>query len=124
MDDLIAFLNARLDERAAKANAAAASEPPHPWTPGPVGAAWTATGGLVVGDTDLWDCEDAGSLCMSDECAEHVAANDPEFALADVAAKRRIIELVIGAYAGYAVLPLLALPFSGHPDFREEWRQR
>lgn len=42
--------------------------------------------------------------------------------LADVAAKRQIIELVIGAYAGYAVLPLLALPYAGHPDYREDWK--
>lgn len=52
--------------------------------------------------------------------------------LADVAAKRQIIDQWLGEdshgwHKGYEdaiadVLRLLALPFAGHPDYREEWR--
>jgi hypothetical protein len=114
MDDLIAFLRARLDEREAKARRAK----PGPWF------------------------DDGGSVCATHptdqvvdytESAEHIAANDPEFVLADVDAKRRVIdewraEDSYGWYEGYRdaiehVLQLLALPYAGHADYREKWRR-
>lgn len=60
---------------------------------------------------------------------------DRDYLLADVEAKRRIIDLIAlnadgqplyrdsGAEVWDDVLRLLALPFAGHPHFREEWRR-
>ena len=91
MDDLIAFLNARLDERLERI-----------------------------------------------QLLPHWYYMEARYGMADVEAKRRIIErlevLTISArkQGGDAlhaakesyrwVAKQLALPFSGHPDFREEWR--
>lgn len=103
MTDPIAFLRARLDEDEQVALAA---------KPGP----WQVDGGTVYArhpTDEIVDYTDS---------ADHIARHDPTRVLADVAAKRQIIELVIGAYAGYAVLPLLALPYAGHPDYREDWK--
>lgn len=52
----------------------------------------------------------------------HVAKWNPARVLAECEAKRRIIDLVVGAYAGYAVLPVLALPYATRPGYREEWK--
>ena len=60
--------------------------------------------------------------------ATHIARHDPARVLAKCEALRRIVE----QYASLAkhgdsgdarwVLPLLALPYADHPDYREEWR--
>jgi hypothetical protein len=59
----------------------------------------------------------------------------PTRLLAEVDAKRRIIDLIVlnadsqplyrdsGAEVWEDALRLLALPFAGHPHFREEWRR-
>lgn len=73
MDDLIEFLRARLDERARAAEAA---------TPGP----WHVDTGTVYA-TSYGD-----QIVDYTESAEHVAANDPTFVLADVDAKRQILD--------------------------------
>lgn len=117
MDKLITFLRAQLD---ADERAARAVEP----------LGYTTD----MGGNRLDEVFTHGRLRFASEdgmprrdksdkaAADHFARHDPARVLADVAAKRQIIELVIGAYAGYAVLPLLALPFAGHPDYREEFR--
>lgn len=115
MDALITFLRARLDEDERWARAAAAD----------VGATWNPSGGYPETGPLLVTSAKDHERVIVDETADvvmHIARHDPARVLADVAAKRQIIELVIGAYAGYAVLPLLALPFDGHPDYREDWR--
>lgn len=86
MDDLITFLRARLDEREQKALAAAK------W----YGKDWEDHGNHVVMD-------DAGANVILDRASEHdemdaavaafVVDNDPAFVLADVAAKRQIIDV-------------------------------
>jgi hypothetical protein len=65
--------------------------------------------------------------------------NDPAFVLKECAAIRQIIELHVSALqmrrsddpyqAGYIkamrddrMLRLIALPYAGHPDYREDWR--
>jgi hypothetical protein len=64
--------------------------------------------------------------------ADHMAANDPAYVLADIAAKRRIIELhaprnrVIcsagcNSWSPCQTLLVLAAPFSSHPDWQPEW---
>lgn len=64
---------------------------------------------------------------------EHIARHDPARVLADVDAKRRILDLEVpdhydtpGEWRGWHdayndVLRLLALPYADHPDYREEW---
>lgn len=51
---------------------------------------------------------------------------EPSRALAEVAAKRRIIDEGDDRYDGadehWRVLALLALPYADHPDYDEEWR--
>lgn len=49
----------------------------------------------------------------------------PDYVLADIEAKRQIVELV--PYLSEPgrrgdILRLLALPFADHPDYREEWK--
>jgi hypothetical protein len=67
---------------------------------------------------------------------DHVARHDPARVLAEVAAKRLILEYAPpkahgtfddgwrrGQMAFHAhTLRLLALPYAGHPDYREEWK--
>jgi len=77
------------------------------------------------------------------ENAQHIARHDPARVLAEVDAKRRIIALADEAsgldmsvdndrrvaprdmaaepYVGDLILRALALPYVGHPDYREEW---
>ncbi|WP_326565092.1 DUF6221 family protein [Amycolatopsis rhabdoformis] len=127
MDDLIAFLRARLDEDERIAKTA---------DPGP----WHADGGGIhKGHTTDEVVDYAG------DNAEHIARHDPARVLAEVAAKRLIIELhqpdhkqrdcgtCMSRKIGYQedwieeewpckTLCLLALPYADHPDYREEWR--
>jgi hypothetical protein len=145
VDDLIAFLNAQLDkrERAAKAMKAVY---PTPWEVADRG--WMAR---VVADgpnflevirLEQGQVPDAQWL---GDVIQHVALNDPDFVLADVAAKRQIIEAHPagrdhpeseyyctecgpfwrdGKRFGYPceTLRLLALPYASHPDYRMEWK--
>lgn len=123
MDDLIAFLNARLDEREAKALDAVQESP-----------TWGYDyQGLVEGGDNVWSGLTEFSR-HGDQLGEFIAANDPAFVLADVAAKRQIINLAYskcGADSAYAdgwddaalwAAKALALPDAGHPDYREEWK--
>lgn len=71
--------------------------------------------------------------------AAHIARHHPARILAEVDAKRRLLEKAadaerysrttwanagsVGAASAYrATLRLLALPYADHPDYREEWR--
>jgi hypothetical protein len=130
VDDLTAFVRARLDEREAKARKAT----PGPWR-------WVDPGGesrsALVGPAP-WKGEWQTVLEVrtqqwpSRQDAAFIADNDPEFVLADVAAKRQILEqyeLADGGMTGQILrncldtpIRLLALPFAGHPDYREEWK--
>lgn len=111
MDELIAFLNERLaeDERLA---IAARDEP----------------------ETGWWWSEDAESAPE-----RHIARHDPARVLADVAAKRAIVEAYEGAELERGddpndetriadattlrwVVCVLASAYAQHPDYREEWR--
>lgn len=131
MDDMVAFLRARLDERAAKLRRLIASE---------------------SADEYLDEEEYSGGRDWWGEFGE-VASEVANFheMLAEVHAKRRIIEVhqpqehprpkidlqycvtCMDVKSGYqedwkeevwpcATLRLLALPYADHPDYREEWR--
>ena len=64
--------------------------------------------------------------------AGHIVRHDPARVLAEVAAKRRIVDGLADAdpYSGYITatftaedaLRLLALPYADRPGYREEWR--
>jgi len=149
VDDLIAFLRARLDEREQIARACT----PGPWRWGD----WSATfgthekfrrtlesaprkepfpaiarrgeGAVRV----LPHLEDPIEYATDDEPfeanAQHIIDNNPARVLAEVDAQQRIIDMwdpnvLAGSYfdALAEVLCLLALPYAGHPDYREEWR--
>jgi len=118
MTDIVEFLRARLDEAERLARAAAEESD----------AEWY-TGDGVVSNAVGWDMR------------LFVAANDPAYVLADVEAKRRIVEEHVcpcpddcgdcGACSGdhhadptpapCTTLRLLALPYAGHPEWQEEW---
>jgi hypothetical protein len=130
MDDLVTWLRAQLDDDELTARAAADSMLWH----GPVkaGEVWDSHLGFVytegqvpgVWDECLWKADTPGRYTreMSEHCAHHVARHDPARVLREVEAKRQIIDLVAGAYAGYSVLPRLALPYADRPGYREEWK--
>lgn len=110
MDGLIAFLRARLDERAEMVRRANA----------------VSMNGIETIDEEAWSF-----------------LADPDWALADVAAKRAIVRMAeladqavttgsrfawINAQDSGArsvlmtALAELALPYADHPDYREEWK--
>lgn len=96
--DIAAFLTARFDEEHADAVAAQEADSA-PWhadvTDGASTQARTGHGaGLVIAADDeaLWDCEGSHMLCMTAATARHVARWNPAHVLADVAAKRAIVE--------------------------------
>jgi hypothetical protein len=65
---------------------------------------------------------------VTETFAAFVLAHDADRALNECIAKRRIIKLLTGQrWSGSeedreSILRLLALPYAGHPTFRDEWR--
>ncbi|MFF0389663.1 DUF6221 family protein [Kitasatospora sp. NPDC004615] len=113
-DNLVAFLRERLDE-----DERAASEAwPVPWSA-------DAEEYGVVDPGDGTEIADVVVLSTNQQraTARHIARHDPARVLAEVAAKRRVVELwshSIGTGGTYT-LRALALPYREHPDFRPEW---
>ncbi|MFD5564515.1 DUF6221 family protein [Kitasatospora griseola] len=141
--DLVAFLRARLDEDEQTAREAHAIDPA-PWyedveyddrtnqRDGRYGS------GLVRADDNvaLWDRKQSSTLSMTAPTAVHVARHDPARVLAEVAAKRRILDDLAAAQgleekdpweaedrlgALERAVSFLALPYADHPDYRPEW---
>jgi hypothetical protein len=126
VNDLIEFLLARLgeDEEMASSAAGLGASRRH-WTREYVSCIVDTTdGGLIV----------YGEGTPTSAQADHIALHDPDRALAEIDAKRRIIDLIVlntdgkPLYRDSAVelwedaLKLLALPYTDHPSFREDWR--
>lgn len=122
------FLRARLDEDEAVAREAT----PGPWrvdNPGFPEAIVDPAGEAIVSGS-RWGGE--APVFASGEDAKHIARHDPARVLADVEAKRRIVDLhpnMLGWCQGCAseaypcrTLTLLALPYADHPDYRQEWK--
>lgn len=131
MDDLTAFLLARLEE---DEQGAVAIFRDHTWS------------AYREGGDDGWAVEGAHSgdpsCIVGDEAmANHIARHDPARVLADVAAKRKLVEFWSLAYrnpkdaarfsgadwdrvrgGGQWTLKLLALPYADHPDYHENWK--
>jgi hypothetical protein len=127
--DLVAFLRGRLDEDEQTAQAAIKPEEMHPW--GDVQ--------LPRQPPEAWPDEVRGHL--GGTWGEHCARHDPLRVLAEVQAKRGIIDGLQGDLAAatglvpaealgaglgrefqaMAILRWLALPYASHPDYRAEW---
>lgn len=127
--DLVEFLRARLDRDEQMARACSGA----PWRAAPSGTVSTDTGGASD------DGPSHVATADNDAYAEHIARHDPSRALAEVAAKRQILddyekqawilgqghrtpELDAARSVREAVLRLLALPYAHHPAYQEEWR--
>jgi len=126
-DELVTWLRTQLDEVEVMARAAAAFT---------AGDRWIADGDEVFGATD----EGAGvATAATWSHAAHIACHDPARVLAEVEAKRRIVDEHAGydpktwrtgdaAYdCTYSTWPCftmrwLALPYADRPGYREEWR--
>lgn len=154
MEELIAFLRARLDEDAAAARAATPGpwwyNPRKQWLEGEAFESYDLAKGLEFvgyGGPHPFTGAVAGtgpadhSQSMAD--AAHIARHDPARVLAEVDAKRRILDECAYwiekinestttkhpypnlAERGEVVLPvltLLGLPYAEHPEYRTEWR--
>ncbi len=125
MDDLITFLRARTEDDRQVAMVASLA----PWeSSGNDGLVWSARiGDPVSGSTELAD-------------AKHISLHDPARVLAEVEAKRGIIdnaeaardqfhhdggrdpELELAAATWELALRVLGAAYAGHPDYREDWR--
>jgi hypothetical protein len=117
MDDLVAFLHARLieDEQIAGLST------PGRWS-------YDDRDGYVYTD-DLGTHTPVAYGTGND--GEHIARHDPARVLADIESKRRIIRLcnnMLWEHEGgpdvvaKGTLEYLALPYKDHPDYRKEWR--
>ena len=119
-DDLVTWLRAALDEDERVARAAS----PSPWTldeqsgRGEVWADITAANRDAVCDTE------SGALGPSLDTARHLFRWQPARVLAEVEAKRRILDLYEELYEPglYEAVALLALPCADRPGYQEAWR--
>jgi hypothetical protein len=134
MDELTAFVAARLDEEEAAAKGPPGWRLEH----------WTAVRYADKESGRNWRV-DAEPRCIVDavakEDAEHIARHDPARALREVAAGRRILARYMDCLARMEdpdypqavardqareyedfVLPNLAAVWDGHPDYRPEWK--
>lgn len=157
MDDLVAFLRARLDEDEEVARLADAVDPA-PWHEDVGEGTYTNQRdgidgvGLVraADNVGLWDREQSGTLSMAAVTAIHIARHDPGAALREIEAKRRLVGNHVADDKGHCrtcahwksdwidgfkverlsyegvrspclTLRLMALPYAGHPEYRQEW---
>lgn len=117
MDELITWLRAQLDEddRVAHAANLAMSD----------SGEWDVLG---LSDPRVLPSVQAGNAIvardLADEDAVHIARWDPARVLAEVEAKRRILDEAIrlmGYDGEFEFLELLAQPYAGREGWREEW---
>lgn len=131
MDALVSFVRARIDERWRGALDAGASAAARAWSAGNEHV--DSAEGVCVARTG------SGDPAADRARSEHIARHDPGGVLEALEAERRLLERYELLNAGLVespdrdallseyrtlVLPLLALHFAGHPDYREEWRPR
>lgn len=139
MTDLVAFLTARLDEDEAVAKRAAGAD-----SEGRYCTSWSYDREQfrVTTDGTSWiNAKDTG-----DACGEHIARHDPARVLAEVTAKRAIVEDYLVVMANNAIerasggdevvasarvlivkslrmaLMRLAFAWSDHPDYDPTWK--
>ncbi|MEO3860902.1 DUF6221 family protein [Acrocarpospora sp. B8E8] len=136
MDELIAFLRARLDEDEQAARGATWHEDAGTWRAEP-------TPYETRGKSQRWYIEDSmddgvvshvDPQASDDEgVARHIARHHPARVLRDLEAKRRLLAWLqrtqdwaasnnLWTYDETEPLKILAAPYVDHPEFREEWR--
>lgn len=126
MSDLTDFLRARLDEEAARAEAATHG----PWR-ADLDEDLVLAGDEVV--ARMWDFNRAGTAvqCAADTMTITIHA-DPTRVLAEVEAWRVVLEQaryvddassdsMVGTIALDAILSAKAAVYSNHPDYKEKW---
>ena len=135
MDDLVAFLRARLDEDEADASESVRG----PWQ-----ARERSGGGwIVTGRTDPHLVATFDDYGFDRRTPYHIARHDPARVLAEVTAKRQIVQLHEGGghecavfdrhgaidYCYYVLegdacstLRLLAMSYVNHPHYQEAWK--
>jgi hypothetical protein len=138
MDDLVTWLRAQLDgdERVARAAAGSLRCGCHP---GAFAGAWTPDDDrvLIASDVGHGVADSSGFGGLKNEVAQHIARWDPARVLAEVDAKRRILDRlarwldVEDEYdavqttlraEGKDMVRDLAAPYAGRDGWREEWR--
>ena len=114
-DDLIEFLNARLDEDEELVETIRSGGFPAPtWTTEPAkGGRWE-----ILREAD--DPTPLGYVTHGRREHVHIARHDPARVLREVTAKRAILDAV-GYDDREAVAGHLAAVYSDHPDYRKEW---
>ncbi len=139
-DEIVAFINARLDDD--ERVACAATEGVGVQTGDPSSGVWSAGGSYQPG---LIEDSDGGVVVYDEGApneaqAQHIARHDPARVLRDVEATRRILARYEDAISRQSepdysrsdalaqaaeyedwVLPLLAASWSTHPDYQPEW---
>jgi len=129
VDDLIAFIRARLDEDDAAARELAG------WPHWHHTHAVTAHGPIILiaaGEDDEEDDEiDVASVERDlPEAAEHIARHDPARVLREVEAKRNVLSIIGSSRNQYdgiddgvadELLKAIASAWSDHPDYRAKW---
>jgi hypothetical protein len=121
VDDLIAFLCARLDEDEALAQAVIQAV-------GPERSGEPFTDGSGIAEVDSYPSYPYGQ--HAEELAFMAGPGHPARVLAEAEAKRRMVDECVstlgdnddGYWPAKQTLRLLALPYADHPDYREEWR--
>ena len=129
MDDLIAFVTARLDEDEAAAKAAARKRNA-PWRSEKLqtdlaGRVNNSPEGASPSERDRGFVASTNSRSIAD----HIARHDPARVLREITAKRAVIrryeDAAFGAEDTVNVLYLVVSDLSGcwsdHPDYRQEW---
>lgn len=142
-DDLTAFLLARLDADREGALQAAAANPGSPatrWSSeqidrrSPDSGIWRKCWAIVPKRVEGVVLAEV-PVDILPRVVKHIEAHDPARVLAEVDAKRRIVEAAearLRAYVGtgaqvafeWLTLRLLALPYVDHPDYRAEWHSQ
>jgi uncharacterized protein YbjT (DUF2867 family) len=139
VDDLVTFLQERLDEDEKVARAVPA-DLGHDWCdPGPWVMAGNGGGGR---EAEVAKAAPGLDMPLAEHVTHHIARHDPARALAEVDAKRQILDTVVPRmnemddqleseygtpgepqpYESLTLLRLLALPYADHPAYREEWK--
>lgn len=141
MDDLVAFLRARLDEDAEAAREAADGDSGD-WFVGDKWNVYRAEDEAPHGDVEENRLVVYGNVLVQ---SAHIARHDPARVLREVEAKRELLDehgdvndgscgTCVDGQWGYPThggsipqnypcktLRLLALPYADHPDYRPEW---
>lgn len=134
MDDLVTWLRAQLDNDERMARAADVKQGDPDWRVSPVvitrGEHFTVRSvrdARPIARVQRLDGDEGEPAAILDGAAvaEHIANWDPARVLAEVAAKRRVIEWLHPVdRTGMAsiLLRTLALPYADCPGYRDEWR--